>query len=78
MTALGVVRNTPEWVLLVQASTGTTERRRSQSHSSTNRVEKELRLDIEKGDGKSHSRAFLNYTGVVESVDHEKGKITAL
>jgi len=37
------------------------------------------RLDIEKGETvKVIAGPFLNYTGVVESVDHEKGKITVL
>jgi transcriptional antiterminator NusG len=37
------------------------------------------RLDIEKGETvKVIAGPFLNYTGNVENVDHEKGKITVL
>ncbi|MCS7242099.1 MAG: transcription termination/antitermination protein NusG [Atribacterota bacterium] len=42
-------------------------------------IEKKPRLDIEKGEVvKVISGPFLNYTGTVESVDHEKGKVTVL
>ncbi len=42
-------------------------------------IEKKPRLDIEKGEVvKVISGPFLNYTGTVESVDHERGKVTVL
>jgi len=42
-------------------------------------IEKKPRLDIEKGEVvKVISGPFLNYTGAVESVDHERGKVTVL
>ncbi|MBC7217862.1 MAG: transcription termination/antitermination protein NusG [Candidatus Caldatribacterium sp.] len=42
-------------------------------------IEKKPRLDIEKGEVvKVIAGPFLNYTGTVESVDHERGKVTVL
>jgi transcriptional antiterminator NusG len=42
-------------------------------------IEKKPRLDIEKGEVvKVISGPFLNYTGTVEYVDHERGKVTVL
>jgi transcriptional antiterminator NusG len=42
-------------------------------------IEKKPRLDIEKGEVvKVISGPFLNYTGTVEHVDHERGKVTVL
>lgn len=42
-------------------------------------IEKKPRLDIEKGEVvKVISGPFLNYTGAVENVDHERGKVTVL